>query len=80
MFELFMKNPYWKSLYDRSSENLKKYYYFKFSNNGREYTPQMLRELNDIKSKFTREDWEELISHNEGQAKREYTRQMMEKF
>mgnify|MGYP004714934007 CR=1 FL=1 len=45
MFNDFMKNSYWKELYNNSSENLKKYYTFKFNNNDKEYTESMIKEL-----------------------------------
>ena len=55
MFSAFMKNPYWKDLYNKSSENLKKYYFFKFNNNGKEYDEKMLRELNTLYNPKTEE-------------------------
>lgn len=80
MFNDFMKNSYWKELYNNSSENLKKYYTFKFNNNDKEYTESMIKELEKIRGNFTKSDWEQLISQSSGRAKYEYTRMMKERF
>lgn len=80
MFNVFMQNPYWKNIYDNSSDLLKKYYHFKFSNHGKEYTNDMINELKKIRDKFSKQDWKQLIAQSTGRAKYEYTRMMNEKF
>ena len=80
-FNLFMKNSYWKELYDKASENVKEYLKLKWEYNSyEEYPEEIENKIKGILEKFTKSDWEELIAQSHGRAKYEYTRMMKEKF
>ena len=80
MFESFMKNPYWKNIYEKSSDNLKDYYKFKFNMIDKEYANEAINTLRKMENNFTKSDWEQLIAQSSGRAKYEYTKMMKEKF
>ncbi len=80
-FENFMKNDYWKSIYDNASSKVKEYLKIKWENNDIEDWPdEVIKSIDKIKNEFSVDDWGYLISQSSGRAKYEYTRMMNEKF
>ena len=80
MFDEFMKNPYWRKIYEESSNELKEYYRIKFNCNGKKFDDKRLDEMEKIKDRFSKSDWEQLIAQSTGRAKYECTRMMNERF
>lgn len=80
-FENFMKNDYWKSIYDNASSKVKEYLKIKWENNDIEdWSDEVIKSIDKIKNEFSVDDWGYLISQSSGRAKYEYTRMMNEKF
>ncbi len=68
-FENFMKNDYWKSIYDNASSKVKEYLKIKWENNDIEDWPdEVIKSIDKIKNEFSVDDWGFLISQSSGRA------------
>ena len=63
MFENFYKNPWFKEVYDNASDLLKRYYDLTWEYNGKDFPDEVKAELEQLKPKFTADDWMYLIAH-----------------
>ena len=78
-FEMFLKNPYWKAVYDNAPQKVKEYYKIAWDNNSK-CSDTMFKEVDKKRDEFAQEDWLYIISQSHGRAKYEYTKMMKEKF
>ena len=63
MFEEFYKNPWFKEVYDNASDLLKRYYYLSWEYNSKDFHDEVKDEVDQLKPKFTANDWIYLIAH-----------------
>ena len=80
-FNLFLENPYYKTLYNNAPENVKKYYRIKWDNNSNTDNKSSSQEkIKNILSDFLQKDWEYLINNAPSAQIRLFLKTQMQKY